>query len=105
MSHRLRRDAYLSPLNVCKGLGVFPMSPRLSRDAYLSPLNVCKGLGGVLCVPQTDGCISGCMLCIQPIECVQRPGDVLYVPARWTHATINLDECVGLALELDTGDC
>lgn len=39
------------------------------------------------------------------MECVQGPGDVLYVPARWSHATINIDECIGMAVEFDTGDC
>lgn len=42
---------------------------------------------------------------VQPLECVQSAGDVLYVPARWSHATVNIDECIGLAVEFDTGDC
>lgn len=42
---------------------------------------------------------------LQPIECVQHAGEVVYVPSMWSHATINLDECIGLAVELDTGNC
>ena len=46
-----------------------------------------------------------CILYVQPAECVQHTGEVLYVPAMWSHATINLDESIGLAVEFDTGDC
>ena len=31
------------------------------------------------------------------LECVQRAGDVLYVPPLWGHGTINLGETVGMA--------
>lgn len=34
---------------------------------------------------------------MRPIVCVQRPGDVLYLPAAWHHATINIGETVALA--------
>ena len=33
------------------------------------------------------------------LRCVQRPGDVLWVPDYWGHAVLNLDETVGVALE------
>ena len=33
-------------------------------------------------------------------ECVQRAGEVLYLPARFRHATVNLDAVVGLGLYL-----
>ena len=33
------------------------------------------------------------------LECVQHSGDVLLLPARWSHATLNLETCVGVAVE------
>ena len=45
-----------------------------------------------------------CQIC-QSLECVQRGGEMLFVPAGWSHAVINMDECIGLAVEFDTGDC
>jgi hypothetical protein len=37
----------------------------------------------------------------RPLECVQKPGDVIYVPLDWGHAVINQDEnTFGYALEL-----
>lgn len=37
----------------------------------------------------------------RPLECVQRAGDVVYVPLDWGHAVLNLDEnTFGYALEL-----
>jgi histone arginine demethylase JMJD6 len=37
----------------------------------------------------------------QPLECVQQPGDVVYVPAAWGHAVINLEDTVAAAMEID----
>ena len=42
---------------------------------------------------------------LQPIECVQYADEVIYVPSMWSHATVNLDECIGVAVELDAGNC
>ncbi|XP_062506868.1 uncharacterized protein LOC134183374 isoform X2 [Corticium candelabrum] len=39
------------------------------------------------------------------LHCVQHPGDLLFVPAGWTHSVLNLDEVVGMAVEFDTGNC
>lgn len=37
----------------------------------------------------------------RPLECVQSPGDIVYVPLDWGHAVLNLDEnTFGYALEL-----
>ena len=36
----------------------------------------------------------------EAIECIQEPGDVLFVPDHWAHATINLQTSFGIALEL-----
>ena len=36
----------------------------------------------------------------RPLECVQRPGDVIYVPLDWGHAVLNEDDAFGFALEL-----
>jgi oxalate decarboxylase/phosphoglucose isomerase-like protein (cupin superfamily) len=35
-------------------------------------------------------------------ECVQQPGDVLYVPDHWGHAVLNLQPAVGFAAEVAT---
>ena len=34
-----------------------------------------------------------------PFECVQEAGDALYVPTNWGHATINVEESIGIAHE------
>lgn len=38
-------------------------------------------------------------------QCVQHPGDLLFVPSGWAHSVINIDEVVGIAVEFDTEDC
>ena len=35
------------------------------------------------------------------MECTQEPGDALYVPAGWGHATLNMETVVGVALEFE----
>lgn len=37
------------------------------------------------------------------VSCVQEAGDVLVVPSGWSHATINLEEAVGVAHEMTFG--
>ena len=32
-------------------------------------------------------------------ECIQEPGDVLYVPEMWAHGVVNIAESVGVAME------
>ena len=44
------------------------------------------------------------LLPIAPLECVQRSGDVVFVPEGWQHATINLANSVGIATELGPVD-
>ena len=34
------------------------------------------------------------------LECTQHPGELMYVPDMWGHATLNLRESIGVALEL-----
>jgi hypothetical protein len=41
----------------------------------------------------------------KPFECIQLQNELFYVPSGWAHATINIDECIGLATEFDTKDC
>ncbi len=41
----------------------------------------------------------------QQLECVQHAGDIIYVPSGWSHSTLNVDECIGHAIEFDTSDC
>ncbi|MBN1207258.1 MAG: cupin-like domain-containing protein [Myxococcaceae bacterium] len=33
-------------------------------------------------------------------ECVQQPGEILFVPQYWYHAVLNVSDCVGVAVEL-----
>ena len=35
------------------------------------------------------------------VECVQRPGDVLYVPENWGHAVLNLQDSIAVAYEFE----
>lgn len=37
------------------------------------------------------------------LRCTQSPGDVMFVPAMWGHAVINLEESVGFASEFIYG--
>jgi len=37
----------------------------------------------------------------QPLQCVQEAGDALYVPAGWTHATVNIETTIGVVYEFD----
>lgn len=32
----------------------------------------------------------------RPLECVQEPGDLVYIPNRWSHLTINLGETIAI---------
>eukprot|EP00035_Acanthoeca_spectabilis_P026510 m.463001 g.463001 ORF g.463001 m.463001 type:complete len:531 (+) comp22864_c0_seq1:74-1666(+) len=47
--------------------------------------------------------------CVQPpprgVRCVQLPGDMIYVPRRWGHSTLNLAESVAIAVESDGTTC
>jgi len=37
---------------------------------------------------------------LAPIEYVQRPGEIVFVPEGWSHGVINLEAVVGVAVEL-----
>ena len=39
------------------------------------------------------------------LRCVQLPGDLMYVPRRWGHSTLNLVEGVAIAVESDGSAC
>eukprot|EP00163_Fabomonas_tropica_P028400 TRINITY_DN5766_c0_g1_i1.p1 TRINITY_DN5766_c0_g1~~TRINITY_DN5766_c0_g1_i1.p1 ORF type:complete len:437 (-),score=100.21 TRINITY_DN5766_c0_g1_i1:235-1545(-) len=39
----------------------------------------------------------------KPTECVQREGDLIYLPGMWAHATISIGETVGVAHQLSNG--
>jgi hypothetical protein len=41
----------------------------------------------------------------QSIQCTQNPGDTLFVPQGWGHATLNVRETVAVAMEIDNGFC
>ena len=32
----------------------------------------------------------------QPVECVQGPGQVIYLPSGWKHLTLNIGEAIGV---------
>ena len=36
----------------------------------------------------------------RPMQCVQKAGDVLYVPALWGHGTLNQQQSIGVAFEI-----
>eukprot|EP00945_MAST-04E_sp_MAST-4E-sp1_P000056 g56.t1 len=40
------------------------------------------------------------MLPTKPIEALQYPGEVLFIPNGWGHAVLNIDEVVGIAFEI-----
>ena len=44
--------------------------------------------------------LAGRLTSPRAIECIQRPGDVVYVPENWGHAVINLADSVAVAYEL-----
>lgn len=46
-----------------------------------------------------------CLLCTSVIalisaECVQRPGDIVYVPSGWIHATVNIGDTAAVAQQV-----
>ena len=34
------------------------------------------------------------------LECVQQPGDAMFMPQGWAHSVINIDTSIGVALEV-----
>jgi hypothetical protein len=40
----------------------------------------------------------------RPSECMQRGGDVIFVPAMWGHATYTVQASVGVAVEFERTD-
>lgn len=32
----------------------------------------------------------------QPLECLQRPGDLVFIPNGWWHQVLNLEDCIGV---------
>ena len=38
-----------------------------------------------------------------PLECMQRPGEVVYVPKGWQHATVNTKQTLGLLAQVSSG--
>ena len=37
---------------------------------------------------------------MKPLQCVQQPGEVVYLPAGWAHLTVNLDETIGAGAQV-----
>ena len=40
------------------------------------------------------------ILPFKPIEVLQHPGEILFIPNGWGHAVLNIDEVVGIAFEI-----
>ena len=38
-----------------------------------------------------------------PLECMQRPGEVVFVPKGWQHATVNTKQTLGLLAQVSSG--
>ena len=36
-------------------------------------------------------------------RCLQRPGSILFLPSQWWHATLNVDDCVGVGGHMHDG--
>jgi hypothetical protein len=39
----------------------------------------------------------------KPLECMQHAGDIMFVPQRFGHGTINVQESIGIAVEMESG--
>ena len=37
---------------------------------------------------------------VRPLECVQQAGEVMFVPAEWHHGILNLEDSVGVAVQM-----
>jgi histone arginine demethylase JMJD6 len=37
---------------------------------------------------------------IEPFACTQRAGEVLFVPTGWSHAVLNVEDSIGVAVEV-----
>ena len=58
-----------------------------THSAGVSELPVAQVRGG-----RSSGGVAG----YRPLECIQRAGDVLYLPASWSHLTMNIGEAIGI---------
>lgn len=38
-----------------------------------------------------------------PCTVTQKQGELIFVPTQWSHATINMQETIGIAVEVDVG--
>ena len=95
------RDLYssLHPL-------VFAMEGGVGSEWYPYRKDVGKGVGTNTTSRTSSagaGAGAGVTMTVGPCEVVQGAGEVLYVPGRWSHSTLNLAESVGFAVEVAEG--
>eukprot|EP00037_Helgoeca_nana_P029652 m.357053 g.357053 ORF g.357053 m.357053 type:complete len:571 (+) comp28021_c0_seq8:5354-7066(+) len=70
-----------------------------SRAKFSVEAPWCRGVGGGV------GQASCRAAPVGGLRCVQLPGDLIYVPRRWAHSTLNLAEGVAIAVESDGTTC
>lgn len=77
---------------------VYPLLSTCSRVA--APLSSCEGKDGV-CVAseekeKEEEEYESVGECQRPLECLQNPGDVVYLPSGWSHLTVNVGETIAV---------
>ena len=68
-------------------LRIYPKPPLLSSV---------PGIDSMATVNQHGEASNSVVEGYRPLECQQHPGDIMYLPARWTHLTINIGETIAI---------
>jgi Tfp pilus assembly protein PilF len=93
-------DAWLALVHGLKLWFVYPPEGPPSNETYarlvLPPAS--RYFGG------EDPLLSGLPEAERPLVCVQHPGETVYLPALWWHATANLGDAVGIGGQNDIDD-
>jgi hypothetical protein len=80
-----------APLEVEQKLNPLRTVDDWFRDIYPKLTDLEKPSLAEIPVPQPDGSKG-----YRPLECVQEPGDIMYLPAFWNHLTVNIGEAIGI---------